>query len=108
MSPFSHGELVQMARMHENSCVICGEEIPEGRMVCPIFERGKEPMVKEKHEYIVTIGRIDLDKLGNKQLVRCKDCKYYGRYSCELAEGLAKQTPESYCSYGERKEKTDE
>lgn len=39
MSPLSHGEMVQMARMHGNSCVICGEEIPEGRMVCPLCEK---------------------------------------------------------------------
>lgn len=42
MSPLSYGEMVQMERMYGNSCVICGEEIPEGRMVCPKCEKKEE------------------------------------------------------------------
>lgn len=66
MSPLSHGEMVQMARMHGNSCVICGEEIPEGRMVCPICEKqtsmtnhtmgdliSRQVVLKDLEEYIV-------------------------------------------------------
>ena len=66
MSPLSHGEMVQMARMHGNSCVICGEEIPEGRMVCPMCEKqapmtshtmgdliSRQVVVKDLEEYIV-------------------------------------------------------
>ena len=36
--------------MKSNYCVCCGEEIPEGRMVCPVCESGnvKIPVQKKK------------------------------------------------------------
>lgn len=52
---FSHGELAQMEQAAKNKadntnrCVCCGEEIPEGRMVCPICENGRS---KTKPRYI--------------------------------------------------------
>ena len=43
------------------------------------------------------------------EVVRCKDCKYfYNSVSiCNLPSGISYATPNSFCSYGERKE-TDE
>lgn len=62
MSPLSHGEMAQMARMHGNSCVICGEEIPEGRMVCPICE-------KQAEETLTWVYPSDVEGFG-----RCPKC----------------------------------
>lgn len=72
MSPLSHGEMVQMARMHGNSCVICGEEIPEGRMVCPVCEKqeSKRDLSHEKK----LIRLIDAEEL--KHILN--NSKYYG------------------------------
>ena len=72
MSPLSHGEMVQMARMHGNSCVICGEEIPEGRMVCPVCEK-QEPKSNLSHEKKL-IRLIDAEEL--KHILN--NSKYYG------------------------------
>jgi len=72
MSPLSHGEMVQMARMHSNSCVICGEEIPEGRMVCPMCEK-QEPNRNLSHEKKL-IRLIDAEEL--KHILN--NSKYYG------------------------------
>lgn len=72
MSLLSHGEMVQMARMHGNSCVICGEEIPEGRMVCPVCEK-QEPKSNLSHEKKL-IRLIDAEEL--KHILN--NSKYYG------------------------------
>lgn len=31
----------------ENTCICCGEIIPEGRMVCPIFEMKAKDLISE-------------------------------------------------------------
>ena len=42
------------------------------------------------------------------EIVRCKDCRYECGDACLHALGLAAiESPECYCAYGERKEKTD-
>lgn len=61
-----------MARMHSNSCVICGEEIPEGRMVCPVCEK-QEPKRDLSHEKKL-IRLIDAEEL--KHILN--NSKYYG------------------------------
>ena len=72
MSPLSHGEMVQMARMHGNSCVICGEEIPEGRMVCPICEKqGPKRDLSHGKKLIRLIDAEELKHILNNS-------KYYG------------------------------
>jgi hypothetical protein len=39
------------------------------------------------------------------EVVLCKDCKYFApNKACNLLCGLTFPTPNSYCSYGERKE----
>ena len=46
------------------------------------------------------------------KVVRCKDCRYYAEsdfngeilHGCEANGGLLDCTPNSFCSYGERKE----
>lgn len=42
------------------------------------------------------------------EVVRCKDCRwlydYYDGYYCYRHKGLACVTPDSFCSYGERRE----
>lgn len=42
------------------------------------------------------------------EVVRCKDCRFNCGDACLHALGLAAiESPECYCAYGERKEKTD-
>lgn len=70
--------------------------------------------VKTKREYIVTIDYIGETPPGNKELIRCEDCKhrseemydYYNnpndkRYVCQIND-LAKK-PDWYCADGERR-----
>ena len=66
-----------------NTCVLCGDVIPEGRQVCPICI--------EK-----TVGRPD-DMVA---VVRCKNCKFWEYGDCYRLE-LSR--PDDYCSYGERR-----
>ena len=45
--------------MSANLCVCCGAIIPEGRQVCPICERGREPMTRnEAIEYLRQVDFI--------------------------------------------------
>lgn len=41
-------------------------------------------------------------------VVRCKECKYsytnFPTYACTNRAGLCRPTPDSFCSYGERKD----
>lgn len=58
-------------------CVICGEEIPEGRMVCPICEGKKVPLYigtvkvdgKEVRSEIGTIQQLAIWAENN---IRCR------------------------------------
>ena len=38
-------------------------------------------------------------------VVRCKDCKNWHSTDCALDYAIFEPTPDSFCSYGERKEK---
>ena len=74
--PFSHGELVQMEmeakNRHSNTdrCVICGEYVPEGRMVCIKCENEvNNPSAKKTRRY------IDAEEL--KHILN--NSKYYGK-----------------------------
>ena len=59
---FSHGELEQMEQAAKNRadnsdrCVCCGAYVPEGRMVCPICEKGEKMSTKEILEYFKDIN----------------------------------------------------
>lgn len=66
----------------------------------------KEPMNEDCRQSADAYS-VAIEALEKPEIIRCKDCKYLGGYSCLLVEGLARQTSESYCSLGERKEKTD-
>lgn len=54
----------------------------------------------------------DLPSADVVEVVRCKDCKYlYQEYiggdlewMCKSSDGIVLPTPNSYCSYGERRE----
>lgn len=37
------------------------------------------------------------------EVVRCKDCKFYGNGDCSV-QSVRSMYPSDYCSYGERKE----
>lgn len=66
-----------------DTCVCCGEEVPEGRQVCPSCD-------------VVAV-------------VRCKDCKHLNLFTCPLSYIekheliFINKDPEFYCGYGERK-----
>lgn len=52
------------------------------------------------------LTRINKGELA--AVVRCKDCKWYSKYcGCDKVTGLVGANEDSYCSRGERKEKTD-
>ena len=40
------------------------------------------------------------------EVVRCKDCKFYGNGDCSV-QSVRSMYPNDYCSYGIRKENTD-
>lgn len=56
----------------------------------------------------------DIPTIDAVEVVRCKDCKYYGweqdpchgrtERFCKSNRGLAHVTKDSFCSYGKRKE----
>ena len=56
-----------------------------------------------KREYIMEIECQF--PLGSKELVRCKNCKYYGKTmgSCAKLDGYD-YPPDFYCACGERKD----
>ena len=61
-------------------------------------------------EYIVGVENEHshaLDVCYKKELIRCKDCKYWGadgyRYGCKYATGVMFEN--DYCSRAERKDK---
>lgn len=76
-------------------CAICGRDIPEGRQVC-----------------VICGYKVEKKKADLVEVVRCKDCKYWGGvvfgYVCRRFSGtyIRNETKENdYCSYGERKGK---
>ena len=56
------------------------------------------------------IGVIDEQPSAEPEIIRCKDCRRYGKDNCFVKiQMLWELRPDDYCSYGERKEgKQDE
>lgn len=126
MSPLSHGEMIQMARMHSNSCVICGEEIPEGRMVCPMCEK-QEPNRNLSHEkklirlinaeelkHILNNSKYYGTKTGNAFADMITECKtievrkkgrwldtreYCGEFTCSNCHGFNRNNSDKWCRH---------
>ena len=48
----------------------------------------------------------DLPVVDAVTVVRCKDCKHYGKTGCAMDTYLFDVVEECFCSYGERKEAT--
>lgn len=107
--------------MSEERCVVCGAVIPEGRMVCPICEAPVEhkPTAAERynayHREYYALHREEINakrrtKAERITIVRCRDCKYFGRIdrfkdgtvvqSCQMGYS---QTPNGYCHRAKRK-----
>lgn len=102
--------------MSEDRCICCGEIVPEGRMVCPICEKGKKPrkcnhpdeapacafhyngICTREHNYECPALAKPTDDVI--EFVRCQDCKWSAG-DCNTA------SPDWFCTYGERKEKTN-
>ena len=99
MNRLSHGELVQLAE--------------EGRRKkMPRYIDANKLIDMATHEG--AYGYVDVHDIYNTptadvvKVVRCKECRYECGDACLHALGLAAiESPECYCAYGERKEKTD-
>ena len=80
--------------MSEDRCIACGDIVPEGRMVCPICEKGKP-----------TADVVEV--------IRCRECRWYSKEQdgwgiCFHTHSNHLYVPEDfYCAYGKRREKTD-
>lgn len=65
------------------------------------------------HDNIPLISKGQIDDAPSIDIVRCKECKWYGRRNkarfyrgadCLRIGGIGTTTPDSFCSYGERSE----
>ena len=59
------------------------------------------------YEAIVFLGDKDeIVKYTGDEVVRCKDCKYFGEIGCaiEIVDDTDKPTENDYCSFGEKKD----
>lgn len=77
-------------------------KLPNGRTVTVDFN--------ELGCAMVTIQALDalFDILNSYvEVVRCKDCKYFGEIGCaiEIVDDTDKPTENDYCSFGERADK---
>ena len=98
MKNLSHGEMVQIAEGKKNKT--------------PRYIDANKLIDLATHEG--AYGYVDIHDIYNTptadvvEVVRCKDCRYECGDACLHALGLAAiESPECYCAYGERKEKTD-
>lgn len=97
MNRLSHGELVQLAEEGRR------KKMPRYIDAAP-YEDGR--IVLNKEDAGVPVAEIPTADVV--EVVRCKDCRYECGDACLHALGLAAiESPECYCAYGERKEKTD-
>lgn len=97
MNRLSHGELVQLAEEGRR------KKMPRYIDAAP-YEDGR--IVLNKEDAGVPVAEIPSADVV--EVVRCKDCRYECGDACLHALGLAAiESPECYCAYGERKEKTD-
>lgn len=56
-------------------------------------------------EYIIKVGEEGYEKpTVIQELVRCKDCKWYGYYSCEMGGISWMRDGNGFCDRGERKD----
>lgn len=68
---------------------------------------------RERYEAAYRKGYADGYKKREDELVRCKDCKHFGRYYCDSKKGVCEKlniigrSEEWFCADGERKEQTD-
>lgn len=55
---------------------------------------------KRSYDFKLAMG---LNNLGYEAVIRCKDCKYYGQFSCThpCIQHLCNE--DDYCSYGEKR-----
>ena len=54
-------------------------------------------------EYIIKVGEEGYEKpTVIQELVRCKDCKWYGYYSCEMGGNNWMRDGNGFCDRGER------
>lgn len=77
--------------MSEDRCISCGEIVPEGRMVCPICEKGKP----------------NADVV---EVIRCRECRWYSKEQGVCFHPHSNRlyvSEDFYCAYGKRREKTD-
>lgn len=120
MSPLSHGELRQMEEAAKSPVEIIFAEQKE------IFENGIIRVVQDSKIKVnkpELIRALELDKALREgklvEVVRCRDCEYWDETSpmsttdpavcrCRLRRETDATTAEDFCSYGRRKEKTDE
>ena len=77
-------------------------KLPDGRTVTADFN--------ELGCAMVTIQAMDelFDILNSSvEVVRCKDCKWYGKTGCaiDIVDETDKPTDNDFCSYGERADK---
>ena len=119
--------------MSANTCVCCGAIIPEGRQVCLICEalaehtpltstergtRFRENRREDYNAYHRDYYAQHREEINAKRrakaeritIVRCRDCKYFGRIdrfkdgtvvqSCQMGYS---QTPNGYCHRAKRK-----
>lgn len=94
---YSHGELVQLAEEGRR------KKMPRYIDAAP-YEDGR--IVLNKEDAGVPVAEIPTADVV--EVVRCKYCRYECGDACLHALGLAAiESPECYCAYGERKEKTD-
>ena len=64
-----------------------------------MYRMGSDDMKRRLDDWVKTLPSADV-----VQVVRCKDCKYYGsRRWCELNSSVFDDN--AFCSYGERKER---
>ena len=66
-----------------------------------VTEKGTVTMA----EYIIKVGEEGYEKpTVIQELVRCKDCKWYGYYSCEMGGNNWMRDGNGFCDRGERKD----
>lgn len=104
MPRISHGELEQMRAEKTNRCVCCGEEIPEGRMVCPICEKGERKKTNQMRVKIkLDKGAIMPTRAHRADAgfdIYAKNKRYiFAHDSCVFDTGVHIAIPEGYVGF---------
>lgn len=86
-------------------CINCTEKCPQAELAHQIA-LGR---MYATNELLALVRKIDSGQLV--EVVRCKDCEWLhdGKdfYCCTKHTGMVKITPDSFCSYGERRRTND-